>query len=171
MEIYPIAATQVNWGIFTKACEKAIGYNPTRKLDAEKLIVGTSESFLMALDSFKNVESNIRIQKNFTMDHISISFLMILENNLYYEMLENINQNLSIIRSENFWDKNQVAIVVTGPLLDWKNICIEANHSFSLREFSYKIYELLRNGGYSNIFNDYRIIEKADGSKLFEKRY
>ena len=157
--------------VFTKACEKSIGYNPTRKLDSENLVVGSPESFLMALDSFKNVESDVRNLKNFSSNHVSISFLMILENNLYYEVLENLNQNLAIIRSDNFWDKNQVAIILTGSLLEWKNICIEANYSLSLREFSYKIYELLRNGGYSNIFNDYRIIEKADGSKLFEKRY
>jgi hypothetical protein len=171
MEIYPIAITVPNWPTFTKACEKAMGYNPTRKLDSEKLIVGTPESFLMSLDSFKNNESNIREIKNFSCKHINVSFLMILENNLYYEILENLNQNLAIIRSDNFNDKNQVAIILTGSLLEWKNICIEANHSFTLREFSYKIYELLRNGGYSNIFNDYRIIEKSDGSKLFERRY
>jgi hypothetical protein len=171
MEIYPIATSVVNWGIFTKACEKALGYNPTRKLDSEKLTVGTPESFLMALDSFKNNESNIREIKNFSCNHVSISFLMVLDNNLYYEVLENLNQNLAIIRSDNFNDKNQVAVILTGSLLEWKNICIEANYSYLLREFSYRIYELLRNGGYSNIFNAYRITEKSDGSKLFEKRY
>lgn len=171
MEIYPVATSVVNWSVLTKACEKAMGYNPTRKLDSEKLIVGSPESFLMVLDSFKNIESNVREIKNFSCNHISISFLMILENNLYYEVLENLNQNLAIIRSDNYNDKNQVALILTGSLLEWKNICIEANYSFSLREFSYKIYELLRNGGYSNIFNDYRIIEKSDGSKLFERRY
>jgi hypothetical protein len=170
MEIYPIATSAVNWGVFTKACEKFMSYNPTRKLDSENLVVGSPESFLMALDAFKNIESDVRNLKNFSCNHVNISFLMLLENNLYYEVLENLNQNLAIIRSENFWDKNQVALILTGSLLEWKNICIEANYSFALREFSYKIYELLRNGGYSNIFNDYRITEKSDGSKLFEKR-
>jgi hypothetical protein len=170
MEIYPIAITTPNWPILTKACEKAIGYNPTRKLDSENLSVGTPESFLMALDSFKHVESDVRKIKNFTLNHVNIAFLMILENNLYYEVLENLNHNLTIIRSDNFLDKNQVAIIISGSLLEWKNICVEANYSFPLREFSYRIYELLRNGGYSNIFNDYRITEKSDGSKRFEKR-
>jgi hypothetical protein len=170
MEIYPIAITQPDWKVFVKASEKAIGYSPTRVLDAENITVGTPESYLMALNSFKTIANDPRKTKNFVLRHISLSMLLILNNYTYGEILENTNQELLFIKSEDLNDNNIIAVIATGTLNNWRNICINYGNTLTLKQFSYKIYEILIKIGYNNIFNDYKIIEKTNGSKYLEKR-
>ncbi len=168
MLIFPIAITQVNWVAFTQATEKYVGHSPTRALDNEKLPVGTHESFLSALGSFKNINNNPREIKNFSLNHVNITLLLIIDERLYFEFIEESYEEILFIRSDNFESKNEVAIIATGTLKAWKNFCLNQNKYVT--ELQYHIYTLLIKIGY-NIFSDYKIVETLNGSKEIVRRH
>jgi hypothetical protein len=164
--LIPIAITQPNWHLFVKTSLQVLGYSPTRCLDKKGMTVGNSQSLLIALDSFKDQGFDPNTESK-NMNHIYISFMMTLTEELYITLLETFN--LSITRSNEYKTKNEVCIIATSNLFVWKTICVCINNSHEERLFSYGLYEQLKVLGY-NIFNDYKVEEILDGSKILLRR-
>ncbi len=93
-----------------------------------------------------------------------------LDKNFYYHLLEYIHKDCLIIRSDNFNSMDEVAIIVTASLKQWKNYCYTLSYSYKMKEFSYLLYQLIKNLGYTSIFNEFKIEETLDGSKQLVKR-
>ncbi len=167
MIIVPITVTHIDWNSFIKTSEKILGYSPTRVLDAQDFQVGSHESFLYALGSFKSLQNVPKYLVEYTLKHIHISFLININESLYLNCCEKFSSNITFLRSEESKTKNEIIFIATGNLYTWKEVCLTFDETFDERELSYKIYELLRK---FNIFNEFRVEDLYDGSHRLERR-
>ncbi len=169
MTIIPITKTLPEWNYFVKGCQKLLGYSPTRSIDSLNLQPASPESFLCSLAYFRDQDDDPHIIKQFTLEHVYLSFLIEINEQLYMELLEK-NFKINYLRSNECKVQGIVVAIVSATLFNWRNICVNFNESYLAKEFSFKIYELLKGCGYTNIFNEYRLSENVDGSKSFERR-
>lgn len=143
----------MNWEIFISSANKYLNRSPTRSLDSQGLGVGTLDSYLMVLSEFWTKDSNPRVINNFTLNHIMLSYLIIFDEWLYYDLLEKTQGYLKFIKCQDFNPRGQISIIATGNLYDWKqcivNICIP--------EFCTKMWWDFNKRGFASLFQDYKI--------------
>jgi hypothetical protein len=95
---------------------------------------------------------------------------VILDEYIYKQLLEETGNMLHFTKSKEYKCKSEDALIITGNLSAWQYCCTKLSCVKGLREFSYKVYEILRKLGYDNVFRDFKVIEQIDGTKQLVRR-
>lgn len=162
MEIFLISQTTVDWEIFITKCNKFLGRSPTRNLDSKGLPTGSLNSYLSILSAFWQKDSNPQVINDFTLEHITLTFMIMLNEFMYYELLEKTQGRLKFIKCEDFNPRGEVTIITTGTLFNWKHCII----NIDVQEFCLKMWQEFQKRGFSIIFQEYKINE----NQIIEKR-
>ncbi len=152
IKIIPVVCSSVNWDHFVTECNLLLGRSPTRSLDANHLPAGSIDSFLSALDEFRLKDSNPRETSEFTLNHVMITFLMSIDRWIYFSLLEKAFRNIDLIKASE--EKNQVIILASATLKNWKEIILNYN---DYPEFSKGLWDLFHTMGFGRFYKEYRI--------------
>lgn len=159
MTIIPIAWTNVNWEIFVTQCNKHLGRSPTRSLDSKGSLVGSLDSFISALNEFSSRGSQVFNES--VLNHISLTFFMILDNDDFIELVEKGNRAISFTYCEDSELKYKKALIATATLKDWKDFIILTRPT----EFTYIMWNMLHSMGFGQVFLGYKINSKKEIEK------
>lgn len=163
MKIIPIATTNVHWALFVTKCNSILGKSPTRHLDSNGVPVGTPLSYLSALDSFSNEHCNPFKPNENTLNHVSISFMMIMEACEFHDLLEKAFNRIHIIKYDKFNSPKETIIFTSATLKEWKDTLINYKGN---QEWTLQMWSLMDQLGLISLFSDYKI----NSQKQIEKR-
>lgn len=151
-----ITKPDVSWDTLFTLFQKFTGRALTKTVDVKKLNPRELRNFMIELAEFKtntfNPDSILRNPGNIS-DHISLSFLIICDNELRIQLSENFK-----ILSTETKDRSLLCIV-SGSLTEWRSgviNCCSDLATYNLRLLFDKIYIQLDQLGLGLLWSEYR---------------
>lgn len=169
MLILPLTITQVDWQTYIEIVQKVIGKSPTRGLDTARIDIQEPSAFLSTLDLENSPLENLRkgYFKNTTFDHVSFSFVGIVDKEIILEISNRLPLKILTETSDNI----QYLIILTGNMSDWyRTILIGCSHDVSkqCRILMNQCYVHFSNSGFKEVWSKHIRQQQSDKTFIFK---
>lgn len=157
-EIYPLAITTPEWGIFDHVCQNYFNKQPIKVIDGSILDPNDPAAFLGLLDlEFEPVKA-LRESRH-VLCHYSVSFLLVVDELALHQIANYTKLHVISKRA-----RGRFVAIVSGTLDTWYQAIITGCKEYEIRWLMNEIYTKFKSAGFREIFEGLRRRDLPDGT-------
>lgn len=168
-EMYPLAATSVDWKLYSEQVKKILNIDPLKGLGASYIDRDLPSSYLATLDLENHPLNHLRegVSTTCTFEHFSVSFIGFLDSELFFTLLCTFPSILTISKESS---KISHFVILTANMSIWHHTvrsALSLKQPEDLRNLFHLLLMHFEQMGFKEVWSKYERKITPNGSLIF----